>query len=82
MSQPIKVYSTTWCSDCTAAKAVLRSMQVPFENIDIDEMPDAVSIVLELNKGNRTVPTILFPDGSFLSEPTITELRRKLSSLP
>ena len=81
MSESIKVYSTAWCPDCTAAKAVLKSMKVNFEDINIEEMPDAANIVLALNNGNRTVPTILFPDGSFLSEPTITELRQKLSAL-
>ncbi len=81
MSTPIKVYSTAWCPDCLAAKAVLQAMQMDFEDIDIEAVPDAADIVLALNNGNRTVPTILFPDGSFLSEPRITELRQKLSSL-
>lgn len=82
MSESIKVYSTAWCPDCTAAKAVLQSMAVDFEDINIEETPEAADIVLALNNGNRTVPTIVFPDGSFLSEPKITELRRKLAALP
>ena len=81
MSESIKIYSTVWCPDCIAAKAVLKSMQVDFEDINIEEIPEAADIVLALNNGNRTVPTILFPDGSFLSEPKVTELRRKLASL-
>ncbi len=81
MSPSIKVYSTAWCPDCIAAKAVLKSMKVDFEEINIDETPVAENTVIELNHGNRTVPTIVFPDGSVLSEPKITELRQKILSL-
>lgn len=81
MSDSIKVYTTAWCPDCIAAKSVLKSMNVEFEEINIEEVAGAADIVIQINEGNRTVPTILFPDGSFLSEPRITELRQKLASL-
>lgn len=81
MTDIIKVYSTAWCPDCIAAKSVLKSMNVEFEDINIEEVPGSADIVLELNDGNRTVPTIIFPDGSVMSEPRITDLRLKVSAL-
>ncbi len=82
MSQSsIVVYSTTWCPDCITAKTVLKAMNVSYEDINIEEHPEAVSRVIALNHGNRSVPTIVFPDGSVLTEPSMTELQQKLKSL-
>ncbi len=81
MSHSVVVYSTTWCPDCVTAKTVLKAMDVEFEEINIEEHPEAVSKVLALNNGNRSVPTIVFPDGSVLTEPGVMELRGKLKSL-
>ncbi len=81
MSQSIVVYSTTWCPDCIAAKTVMKAMDVAFEDINIEENPEAASKVIALNNGNQSVPTIVFPDGSVLTEPGVVELRNKLNSL-
>jgi mycoredoxin len=76
----IKVYATTWCGDCRMAKHVLDSQQVAYEYIDIDLTPEAAEIVQRINGGFRTVPTILFPDGRVLVEPTRTELEEALAA--
>ena len=81
MADVIKVYSTAWCPDCVAAKSLLKSMKVEFEDINIEEVPGSAEIVVELNNGNRTVPTIIFPDGSMMSEPRLTDLRQKVAAL-
>ncbi len=81
MSQSIVVYSTTWCPDCIAAKTVLQAMDIEFQDINIEENPDAAERVVALNGGNRSVPTIVFPDGSVLTEPGVLELRNKIQSL-
>jgi mycoredoxin len=78
MSELIKVYGTTWCPDCTRAKQVLGKNKVAFEWIDIEKDAAAVEIVVKLNKGNRSVPTILFPDGSILVEPSNAELEKMI----
>lgn len=65
----ITVYSTTWCGDCRLAKHVLDREQADYQSIDIDRDPAAVEVVLRLNGGHRSVPTIVFPDGSVLVEP-------------
>ena len=75
----ITVYSTAWCGDCRMAKAVLDRHGVAYRWIDIDREPDAVETVLRLNGGYRTVPTIVFPDGRILIEPSRSELERALA---
>lgn len=77
----ITVYSTDWCPDCWRAKQVLKSMKIPFTEVNISENVDAVEIVEELNNGYRSVPTILFPDGSILTEPSTTALIAKLQAV-
>lgn len=74
----IKLYGAPWCPDCKRSKKFLAEHRVPYEWIDIDENPDGLRLVEELQKGGRTIPTILFPDGDHLLEPTDEELARKL----
>ena len=76
----IKVYATTWCGDCRMAKHVLDAHQIAYEYIDIDLAPEAAALVQALNGGYRTVPTILFPDGRVLVEPTRIELEEALAA--
>lgn len=81
MDKSIVMYSTTWCGDCRRAKRVLESMHVPFENINIDEDTAAADYVAQVNNGSRSVPTIIFPDGSILVEPSNAKLTQKLVDL-
>jgi thioredoxin reductase (NADPH) len=74
----ITVYSTTWCPDCKRAKGFFGEHRVQYENVDIEENPDGVSFVEKLNKGMRIIPTIIFPDGEILAEPTNAQLAEKL----
>jgi len=55
--EKIKVYSTTWCPDCRAAKRVLQEKGLDFEEIDLEEHPEAVSVVVAA-RGKRVVPTL------------------------
>lgn len=75
----IVMYTTDWCSDCWRAKQVMKSMKIHYQEIDIGNDEAAAAKVLELNNGNRSVPTILFPDGSILTEPNTTTLVQKLN---
>ena len=76
----IKVYATTWCGDCKMALKVLDERQVAYQYIDIDREPEAAKLVQEINGGFRTVPTILFPDGRVLVEPSRRELEAALAA--
>lgn len=65
----IKVYTTSWCSDCRAAKNFLRERNVPFEEIDIEEDDEAEEIVIRANKGKRKVPTFEVDGRYFACDP-------------
>ncbi len=80
-STQIKMYTTQWCPDCWRAKSVMQDQGVTFEEIDIEDDEDAQDLVQRLNNGNLSVPTILFPDGDVLTEPSTTTLMTKLSAL-
>lgn len=77
----IVMYGTSWCGDCHRAKYVLDRLDVPYEWINIDESEDAEAEMLRLNGGRRRVPTISFPDGSYLVEPSSRELTERLQSV-
>jgi mycoredoxin len=77
--EQITVYATTWCGDCHRAKRVLDRLGVRYRWIDVDDDPEAAAEVIRINHGYRTVPTILFPDGSVLTEPSDPELEAKLA---
>jgi mycoredoxin len=77
----ILMYTTSWCGDCRRAKKVFVALGVPYAEIDIDSQPDAAEQVMSLNNGMRTVPTIVFADGTILAEPSNRVLEAKLISL-
>lgn len=78
---PIRMYSTNWCPDCMRAKAVLRRLKVDFVEIDVDKDKAGYQIVFEYNGGKRVVPTIFFPDGTVLVEPSNQALSEKIIEL-
>jgi len=72
--EQLVVYGATWCPDCRRAKQFLTSHRIAYEWIDLEEHPEAVREVESRNDGKLIIPTILFPDGSFITEPTNDEL--------
>lgn len=72
------MYGTTWCGQTRRTRALLDRNHIPYKWIDIDIETDARRIVEEINHGYRSVPTIIFPDGSHLTEPSNDELAEKL----
>ena len=75
------LYSTTWCGYCKRLKRQLGDLGITFEEINIEEVADAVQIVERINNGNRTVPTLVFSDGSSMTNPSVSQVSEKLSSL-
>ena len=74
----IIMYSASWCSDCYRAKWFFDNYGVAYAEVNIEQDPAGIQTVLKLNGGKRSVPTILFPDGSVLVEPTTRELAHKV----
>ena len=78
MDDLIRVYGASWCPDCRRAKRFLGDQRISFEWHDIEVDPDGVRTVQERNDGNNVIPTIIFPDGSHLAEPSNEELAEKI----
>lgn len=73
----IIVYGTNWCYASRRSRAFLDEHHIPYTWIDIDKDAEAAKLVEKINKGYRSVPTIIFPDGSILVEPSTQQLARK-----
>jgi len=74
----IILYGTEWCSDCTRSRRFLDRKRVRYQWVDIDEDAEARAFVEHANRGYRSVPTIVFPDGGILVEPSDAELAARL----
>ena len=74
----ITVYGATWCPDCKRAKQFLGEQRVHYRWVDIEQEPEQVAFVEQVNDGKRIIPTIVFADGSILVEPSNAELAAKL----
>jgi mycoredoxin len=77
----IKMYGTQWCPDCLRAKQIFSRYKVAYDWIDIEQDPAACAYVEKVNGGFKSVPTILFPDGSVLVEPDNAALQKKIDAL-
>lgn len=77
----ITMFGTWWCGDCTRARRYFDRNHIIYQWVDIDTDESGEEFVLNTNHGMRSVPTILFEDGSILVEPTDTDLRQKFSTV-
>jgi glutaredoxin len=73
------MYTIEYCGDCKRAKAFFEENQIEYENVELENNEEAIKFVKNVNNGNRSVPTIIFPDGSIMVEPSLEELRIKFS---
>ncbi len=76
----LTMFTTTWCGYCQRLKRQLERAGIEFGEVDIEQDHGAADLVMQVNGGNQTVPTLLFPDGSALTNPTVDEIREKLAS--
>jgi mycoredoxin len=77
----IVMYTTASCSDCYRAKAFFEANAIKYAVIMIEENLEATEFIMQINQGRKSVPTIVFPDGSVLVEPTWEELKVKFPIL-
>lgn len=77
----IKFYTTDWCGDCIRSKALLKKLNVQFDEINVDNDTAANEYITKLQNNQRRIPTIVFEDGSFLVEPSDPQLHSKLEEL-
>jgi len=76
--QSVTMYSTTWCGYCQRLKAQMGREGIAYTEVDIELDDIAAAMVEKVNGGNRTVPTLVFPDGSAASNPSIGEVKKRL----
>jgi mycoredoxin len=75
----LTMYSTPWCGYCVRLKAQLEREGIEFVEVDIEAHPEAADVVMAVNHGNQTVPTMVFPDGSVLTNPSVASVRERLA---
>ena len=75
------MYGAEWCGDCRRSKRFLDSNSVTYTYIDVEADASASDKVIEINGGMRSIPVIVFPDGSHLTEPSDNALKEKLEAL-
>jgi mycoredoxin len=73
------LYTTEYWSDCLRAKKFFDQNNIPHERVALEGNPEATAFVMKINNGYRSVPTIIFPDGSILVEPSWEELKQKFN---
>jgi mycoredoxin len=76
----LTMYSTTWCGYCYRLRSQLDREGIAYEVVDIERDQAAAEFVMSVNGGNQTVPTVLFPDGGALTNPTIVDVRNRLAA--
>lgn len=81
MTERIILYGTPTCPQVLPASGILRRAKAPFEYVDISKNTEAKEIVRSINNGNESVPTLVFPDKTTLTEPSRSDLKEKLSEL-
>ena len=74
------MYSTPWCGYCHRLKGQLNRAGIEFTEVDIEQVPDAAQLVEKINNGNQTVPTVVFPDGTAMTNPSLAQVAEKLAA--
>lgn len=77
----ITMFSTTWCGYCKRLKTQLQSAGIEYTEINIEEADGAAEAVERVNDGNQTVPTVLYPDGSAATNPSLADVQKTLAGL-
>ena len=81
MSSSITMYSTPWCGYCHRLQGQLDREGIAYDVVDIEQVPGAAHIVEQVNNGNRTVPTLVYADGSAQTNPSLAQVRDKIAAL-
>jgi mycoredoxin len=81
MTQPLTMYTTPWCGYCRRLKSQLAREGIEIIEVDIEREPAAADYVMTVNGGNQTVPTVLFADGSTLTNPSVRAIKQRMDEL-
>ncbi|QXG77086.1 mycoredoxin [Modestobacter sp. L9-4] len=85
MSAPaaaVTMYTTNWCGYCMRLKKLMQREGIEFAEVNIEEVEGAADVVMAANGGNQTVPTLVFTDGTALTNPSIDQVKAQLAASP
>ena len=76
----VTMYSTAWCGYCRRLRTQLDSEGIAYTVVDIEEQPETAAFVEQVNGGNQTVPTVVFPDGTAATNPSLADVKARLNA--
>ncbi|MGI4893841.1 MAG: mycoredoxin [Janthinobacterium lividum] len=76
----VTMFTTTWCGYCRRLKTQMDREGISYSEVNIEEVPNAADFVMKVNGGNQTVPTLLFPDGSAATNPSVADVKKRLGA--
>ncbi len=81
MPGQLTMYTTSWCGFCRTLKKQLARAGIEIAEVDIERDEAAAEFVMSVNGGNQTVPTVVFPDGTTLVNPSAAQVRERLAAV-
>jgi len=75
----VTMFSTSWCGYCKNLKSQLDRAGIGYTEVNIEEVDGTAEIVASVNGGNQTVPTVVFPDGSTATNPSLADVQARLA---
>lgn len=75
----VTMFTTSWCGYCQRLKSQMTREGIAFTEVNIEDDPSSAELVMRVNNGNQTVPTLLFPDGSAATNPSLIEVKKRLA---
>ncbi|WP_403021080.1 mycoredoxin [Salinibacterium sp. GXW1014] len=78
-AEGVTMFSTTWCGYCRNLKGQLDREGIPYREVNIEEVEGTAELVASVNGGNQTVPTVIFPDGSTATNPSLADVKSRLA---
>ena len=76
----VTMYSTPWCGYCRRLKSQMEREGIAYREVDIEQDPQAANYVMSVNGGNQTVPTVVFDDGTAMTNPSLAQVKSKLAA--
>jgi mycoredoxin len=74
----VTMFTTSWCGYCRNLKKQMDRAGVTYTEVNIEEVDGTAELVASVNGGNQTVPTLIFPDGTTATNPSLAEVRARL----
>ncbi|MDQ1576602.1 MAG: mycoredoxin [Microbacteriaceae bacterium] len=76
----VLMFTTDWCGYCKRLKSQMDSAGVAYTEVNIEQVEGTAELVAQVNGGNQTVPTLVFPDGSTATNPSLADVQARLAA--